>query len=41
MRKTYSRSSPMKDFDREKLEGSNWYAYPSVRTYTAGVNVTF
>ena len=34
--------SPMKDFDPEKdLKGSNWYAYPSVRTYTAGVNVTF
>lgn len=34
--------SPMKDFDPEKnLKGSTWYAYPSVRTYTAGVNVTF
>ena len=32
----------VKDFDPEKnLKGSNWYAYPSVRTYTAGVNVTF
>lgn len=34
--------SPMKDFDPEKeLKGTNWYAYPSVRTYTAGINVTF
>lgn len=34
--------SPMKDFDPEKkLKDTNWYAYPSVRTYTAGVNVTF
>ena len=34
--------SPMKDFDPEKdLKGNTFYAYPSVRTYTAGVNVTF
>lgn len=34
--------SPMKDFDPEKkLKDTNFYAYPSVRTYTAGVNVTF
>lgn len=34
--------SPMKEFDPEKdLKGSNWYAYPSVRTFTAGVNVSF
>ena len=34
--------SPMHDFDPEKnLKGSNYYAYPSVRTFTAGVNVTF
>lgn len=34
--------SPMKDFDPEKnLKNTNFYAYPSVRTYTAGVNVTF
>lgn len=34
--------SPMDDFDPEKnLKGSNFYAYPSVRTFTAGVNVTF
>lgn len=34
--------SPMKEFDPEKnLKGSTWYAYPSVRTYTGGINVTF
>ena len=34
--------SPMKDFDPEKdLKANTFYAYPSVRTYTAGVNVTF
>lgn len=34
--------SPMKDFDPEKeLEKTNWYAYPSTKTFTAGVNVTF
>ncbi len=34
--------SPMKEFDPEKkLKETNFYAYPSVRTYTAGVNVTF
>ena len=34
--------SPMDDFDPEKnLKGSNFYAYPSVKTFTAGVNVTF
>ena len=34
--------SSMKDFDPEKqLKGSTWYEYPSVRTFTAGVNITF
>ncbi|GHU13900.1 SusC/RagA family TonB-linked outer membrane protein [Betaproteobacteria bacterium] len=34
--------SKMKDFDPEKnLKGSNWYAYPSVKTFTAGLNITF
>ncbi|MDR2808967.1 MAG: SusC/RagA family TonB-linked outer membrane protein [Tannerellaceae bacterium] len=34
--------SGMKDFDPEKdLKGSTWYAYPSVRTFTGGLNVTF
>ncbi|MDD3395440.1 MAG: hypothetical protein PHG19_12480 [Anaerotignum sp.] len=34
--------SPMKDFDPEKnLKGSNWYAYPSVKTFSGGINVTF
>lgn len=34
--------SSMKDFDPEKdLKANTFYAYPSVRTYTAGVNVTF
>lgn len=34
--------SSMKDFDPEKdLKTNTFYAYPSVRTYTAGVNVTF
>ena len=34
--------SSMKDFDPEKdLKGSTWYAYPSVRTFTGGINVTF
>lgn len=34
--------SSMKDFDPEKkLKDTNFYAYPSVRTFTAGANVTF
>jgi hypothetical protein len=34
--------SNMKDFDPEKnLKGDTWYAYPSVKTFTAGLNVTF
>jgi TonB-linked SusC/RagA family outer membrane protein len=34
--------SKMKEFDPEKeLKGSNWYAYPSVKTFTAGLNITF
>jgi TonB-linked SusC/RagA family outer membrane protein len=34
--------STMKDFDPEKkLKDSNWYAYPSVKTFTAGLNITF
>ncbi|MDR3261435.1 MAG: TonB-dependent receptor [Tannerella sp.] len=34
--------SNMKDFDPEKnLKGTTWYAYPSVKTMTAGLNVTF
>ncbi|MDR1455160.1 MAG: TonB-dependent receptor, partial [Tannerella sp.] len=34
--------SKMKDFDPEKnLKGSTWYAYPSVKTFTAGLNITF
>ncbi len=34
--------SDMKEFDPEKnLKGTNWYAYPSVKTFSAGINVTF
>jgi TonB-linked SusC/RagA family outer membrane protein len=34
--------SKMKEFDPEKdLKSSTWYAFPSVKTYTAGLNVTF
>ncbi len=34
--------SPMKEFDPEKdLKGGNFYAFPSVKTITAGINVTF
>lgn len=34
--------SKMKDFDPEKdLKASTWYAYPSVKIVTAGLNVTF
>jgi TonB-linked SusC/RagA family outer membrane protein len=34
--------SAMKDFDPEKeLKGSNWYAYPSIKTFTGGLNITF
>lgn len=34
--------SPMKEFDPEKnLKGDTFYAFPSVKTFTAGVNVTF
>ena len=34
--------SKMKEFDPEKnLKGDTWYAYPSVKTYTAGLNITF
>ncbi|MDR2773934.1 MAG: TonB-dependent receptor, partial [Tannerella sp.] len=34
--------SGMKEFDPEKqLKGSTWYAYPSVKTFTGGINITF
>jgi len=34
--------SSMKDFDPEKnLDGSTFYEYPTVKTYTAGINLTF
>ncbi|MDR2921540.1 MAG: TonB-dependent receptor [Tannerella sp.] len=34
--------SSMKDFDPEKdLKGGTYYAYPSLRTFTGGVNITF
>jgi TonB-linked SusC/RagA family outer membrane protein len=34
--------STMKDFDPEKnLKGSTWYAYPSIKTFTGGLNITF
>jgi TonB-linked SusC/RagA family outer membrane protein len=34
--------SPMKDFDPEKnLEGSTFYAYPSIKMFTGGINITF
>lgn len=34
--------SKMKDFDPEKnITNGNYYEYPSVKTYTAGLNVTF
>ncbi|MFC6102523.1 TonB-dependent receptor [Olivibacter domesticus] len=34
--------SGMKDFDPEKnLDGSTFYEYPTVKTYTAGLNLTF
>lgn len=34
--------SPMKEFDPEKnLKDTNFYAFPSVKTFTAGINVTF
>jgi hypothetical protein len=32
----------MKDFDPEKnINGVNFYEYPTVKMYTAGLNVTF
>ena len=32
----------MKNFDPEKnITGDNYYEYPSVKTYSAGLNVTF
>lgn len=34
--------SSMKDFDPEKnLKNSTYYAYPSLRTFTGGINITF
>jgi TonB-linked SusC/RagA family outer membrane protein len=34
--------SKMKDFDPEKnIKGNNYYEYPSIKTYSAGLNVTF
>ncbi|MDR1676417.1 MAG: TonB-dependent receptor [Tannerella sp.] len=34
--------SKMKDFDPEKnLKGTTWYAFPSVKTFTGGLNITF
>ncbi|MEN6324144.1 MAG: TonB-dependent receptor [Proteiniphilum sp.] len=34
--------SKMKEFDPEKnIKGDNYYEYPSVKTYSAGLNVTF
>lgn len=34
--------SKMKDFDPEKnISGNNFYEYPTVKMYTAGLNVTF
>lgn len=34
--------SKMKDFDPEKnIKGDNYYEYPSVKTISAGVNVSF
>lgn len=34
--------SPLKDFDPERnLDQSNYYEYPSVKTYTAGVQIDF
>ena len=34
--------SKMKDFDPEKnINGTNFYEYPTVKIYTAGLNVTF
>ena len=34
--------SKMKDFDPEKnINGVNFYEYPTVKIYTAGINVTF
>ncbi|MDR2497751.1 MAG: TonB-dependent receptor [Tannerellaceae bacterium] len=34
--------SPMKEFDPEKnLKGDTFYAFPSVKTFTGGINVTF
>lgn len=34
--------SPMNDFDPEKnISGGNWYEYPSVKSVTGGMNITF
>jgi TonB-linked SusC/RagA family outer membrane protein len=34
--------SPMKEFDPEKnLKGDTFYSFPSVKTFTGGINVTF
>jgi len=34
--------SPMKDYDPEtNLKKESWYGYPSVKTFSAGINVTF
>lgn len=34
--------SPMKDFDPEKdMKKTTWYEYPSLKTFSGGINVTF
>lgn len=34
--------TPLKGFDPEKnLNGTNFYEFPTVKTFTAGINLTF